>query len=880
MGDPLPILTDDQVSRGRPAGAIEEAGFGALETGRGPLPLKAMEVRGRIDGLLSRTEVAQTFVNALDEPLEATYIFPLPDRAAVTGFRMEVAGRVVVGNLRERAEARASYDRAIESGRRASIAEEDRPGVFSLRVGNLLPGEEATVRLTLAGPLPYLDGEVTFRFPLVVAPRYVPGVPLPGPSAGDGVAVDTDAVPDASRISPPVLLPGYPNPVRLALSVEIHAGPIPIEAIRSSLHAVRTVEADGTTRVEVHPGERLNRDFVLRFRLGSDAIRTVLSVHPDPDGDGRSGTFALTVVPPAGVESAPRPRAVAFVLDRSGSMEGWKMVAARRALARMVDALNDRDRFAVLAFDTMVERPPGLPEGLTPAGDRDRSRAVDYLRGVGARGGTEMAEPLELAAGLLAGPEAEGLDRVLVLITDGQVGNEDQVLRALGPKVEGVRLFALGIDRAVNEGFLRRLVGLADGTCDVVETEDRLELVMASIHRRIGSPVLTELGLDADGLAIEADSVVPSRTPDLFAGAPLLVLGRYQGKPRGNLRLRARGPDGAGWTETIAASVRTNPAIASAWARARLRDLEDRYVVATGERPRIEREIVATSLKHGVLCRFTAYVAVDPQVVNEGGLLHPIVQPVEEPEGWGGMSATQSYSMPPGFESRDRRRMMSSPGFASAPPAFGASGRSTTDFSPFMACDPERNRLVSAAPLDSQPPSPTPSMPLDSDQDRPTFAAPLDSRPPMPANIWESSSEESASLLGRLRDVLGRLVGRKSPSDLGGCRLLAESALKRLEKAAKRGPAARRAALRTSMRDLANLIEGLSTLAVPGYRVRPLVDLVADLTPILRAARPDASDVELAGTRLRRALKLFLAASETPAGPAPPPAGRPGAFWR
>src|SRR5205807_4544758 len=185
-----------------------ESGFGALATPRGCLPLKSLDVQARLDGLVARVALRQTFVNCCAEPLEATYVFPLPDRAAVTRFRLEVAGRVIEGELKERGAARKEYDQAIKAGHRAAITEEERPGVFTMRVGNLPPGEEATVRLSLTGPLPYGDGEATFFFPLVVAPRYIPGTPLPGPSVGGGVAPDTDAVPDASRITPPVLLPG------------------------------------------------------------------------------------------------------------------------------------------------------------------------------------------------------------------------------------------------------------------------------------------------------------------------------------------------------------------------------------------------------------------------------------------------------------------------------------------------------------------------------------------------------------------------------------------------------------------------------------------------------------------------------------------------
>ena len=186
-------------------------GIRALRTERGHLPLVSMDVNARIDGLLSRVTVQQAFVNSFDEPLEATYIFPLPDRAAVTGFRMEVGGRVIEGVLQERGRRARVRPRRSPKGKRAAIAEEDRPGVFNLRVGNLMPGERATVELSLCGVLPYAGGEVTFRFPLVVAPRYIPGTPLPGPPVGGGTAADTDAVPDASRITPPVLLAGFPT---------------------------------------------------------------------------------------------------------------------------------------------------------------------------------------------------------------------------------------------------------------------------------------------------------------------------------------------------------------------------------------------------------------------------------------------------------------------------------------------------------------------------------------------------------------------------------------------------------------------------------------------------------------------------------------------
>jgi Ca-activated chloride channel family protein len=651
--DILPVLRDEAESaRVQTESVGAEAGFGALrvemEGRRVALPLAALEVRTRLDGLVARTEVRQTYVNPYRDPVEATYLFPLPDRAAVTRFRLEVAGRVVDGELQERAAARQTYDQAIQAGHRAAIAEEERPGVFTLRVGNLPPGERAVVSLHLVGTLPVRiadpgsaepGGEVTFRFPLVVAPRYIPGHPLPGAPVGRGVSPDTDAVPDASRISPPVLLPGFPDPVRLSLAVEVSASLDP-HAFQSSLHTVVEERGPGGYRFLVQPGERLNRDFILRYRLGRGTLQSSLTLEPDHEGSG--GTFLLTLLPPAGPGGMVPARDIVFVLDRSGSTQGWKMVTARRAVARLVEALTDRDRFAVYAFDNRIETPPGS-EGLnlSRATDGQRYRAARFLDGLESRGGTVMAGPLQEAVRVLStreGNSGEGSRaRVLVLITDGQVGNEDQLLRVLGPQLQGVRIFTLGIDQAVNAAFLRRLADMSGGTCELIESESRLSEVMDHVQRQIGTPILTDLGLTGQGISLVPDSLVPGRLPDLFPGSPVLVSGRYQGGGKARLLVGGRlaASSGGNWSAEVEAWREDHQGASSLWARGRVRELEDRYVIGIGDRAALEREIVATSLRYGVLSRFTAYVAVDRSgVVNPGGWVHQVTQAVEQPEGW------------------------------------------------------------------------------------------------------------------------------------------------------------------------------------------------------------------------------------------------------
>ncbi|MFI0411899.1 VIT domain-containing protein [Actinomadura sp. 3N508] len=602
-----------------------EHGLGALTTDKGNLPLDSVDVHASINGLAAGIEVVQGFRNPYDTPLEATYVFPLPDRGAVTAMRMEAADRVIEGTLKERGQARQDYDTAIAAGQRAAIAEEDRPDVFTMRVGNILPSERVTIRLALDQPLPHeSSSSATFRFPLVVAPRYIPGTPLEGERAGPGVADDTDAVPDASRISPPVLLPGFPNPVRLAVTVDIDPAGLPLTQIRSALHVVAEEGDAGRTTVRLQPGERLDRDFILRLDFAAHESAALTLIR---DESGEEGTFRLTVLPSGATR--PSPRDVVLVLDRSGSMQGWKMVAARRAAARIVDTLRSEDRFAVLSFDTVIERPRDLGTGLVDGTDRNRFRAVEHLSALSARGGTEMLAPLDEGCRLLGDSVR---DRVLVLITDGQVGNEDQLLAHLEPRLSGVRVHAVGIDQAVNAGFLNRLAAIGQGRCELVESEDRLDEAMEHIHHRIAAPLATGLSLHPEGLEIIPGTVAPGRLGALFPDVPLVIAGRFRGAASGSLTVRGTASGGSAWEQRATGTVTKNPAATSIWARAHLRDLEDRYTARGPDD--LEQRIVDTSLRFGVLCRFTAFVAVDSRVVTDGDAPHQVVQPVETPRGW------------------------------------------------------------------------------------------------------------------------------------------------------------------------------------------------------------------------------------------------------
>ncbi len=603
------------------AADVPEAGLGALATARGNLPLQAVDARVRLTGMVGRTELTQRFHNPYDLPLEATYIFPLPARAAVTSMKLIAHGRTVTAELDERSAAQAEYQAAIGSGQRAAIAQEERPDVFTLQVGNILAGEQVSIVLTFVGPLAYEDDHATYRLPLVVAPRYLP--------AGE----DT---PETSRIVPPVILPGFPDPVALSIEVDIDPAGLPAPTVESSLHAVRQ---EGN-HLSIDPGERLDRDFILRLGYRtSDLPAGSLALSPD-------GAFRLTVLPPEGAD-LPRPRDVVLLLDRSGSMTGWKMVAARRAAARIVDSLTAADRFAVLAFDHDIERCDRLESGWSPADDRRRYAAVEFLSRLDARGGTELLAPLVEALAMVTDPHR---DRVVVLVTDGQVGNEDDILARVGRVGPGVRIHAVGIDRAVNAGFLGRLAAAGRGRAELVESEDVLDRAMVTIHRRIGSPAVTGLSWQAVGLDVVADSVTPAELPDLFPGVPLVLTGRYTGVPQLGARMRVAGRTrrDQDWRMEVAAVPVDDRALSALWARDRIRDLHDQRAALTGWRSaaedapvaeELEAEIIDTSLRFGVLSPCTAWVAIDERVVAGGTDRRRVTQPVELPSGWAGGGA-------------------------------------------------------------------------------------------------------------------------------------------------------------------------------------------------------------------------------------------------
>jgi len=632
--------------------------LGSLRAGQKSLPLQSVQLRARVVDRVAEVSLEETFANPLTEAVEAVYVFPLAGGCAVSRFEIQIGKRTVKASIEERAEARRQYDQALQQGKRAALLEQERDDVFTVQVGNLMPGEEIVARLTYSERLSFFeDGRTELRLPLVVAPRYVGGEELPREQAGHGIAPDSSTVPDASRISPPRLAPGFDPKIALGIEVELFGGAADLEC---SQHAIRSSQGPESAQIALsREREPLDRDFVLRWRLAGEQLQSQLFLH---------GEYAmLSLLPPSREGFLGAPRDVVFVLDRSGSMQGPKMASASRACALLLRTLAPRDRFAALCFDDVVEWMPG---GFVAADEGGIVQGESWLRGVFARGGTELDAAMREALARFTGA-GEGRACVVVLLTDGQVGDESSVLKRIQSELGGARVFTVGIDTAVNDGFLKRLAALGGGTSTLVEPGARLEAALQSIGREIGTPLITDLRVEG-GLSDPA----PARMPDLFAGRAASVFFRHRSGP---VTVSGCHADGTRWSEQLTPREAPLAAIDHLWARARIQDLEDEFRATQSEKAK--QEIISLSVKHTVLTRFTAFVAVDDEVANKSGARRTVVQPVAMPAEWEPASTTMTAG---------RMIPMASAGGAPMPPrAMAVMGAPLRSMKKMLARPPE-----------------------------------------------------------------------------------------------------------------------------------------------------------------------------------------------
>jgi len=591
------------------------------------IPLVHTDVVLDVRGLVAAATVTQQYANSTSQPVEAIYVFPLPHDSAVYDMEIRIGERVIHSVIKERAEAKRVYEQAKSEGHRAALVEEERPNIFTMSVANVMPGDHIDVRLRYVQPLPWEDGHMRIVFPMVVGPRYIPGSVGVGHS-GTGWSKDTDDVPDASRITPPIRHPANRNGHDITLAVNLDPG-FKVASLKSVSHTIVTREqSDGSQRVELSAEKTIpNKDFVLEVeQAASKAPQTSLFLSPADKGEAH---FMLAAFPPTVQPTGRVPVEMLYVIDISGSMEGTSINQARRALLQALDRLAPTDRFGILWFNNSFGEFSAEPLQATTENLAAGRRYVSQLQ---AGGGTEMRPAL---VHVMTKPTTRGYVRNIVLLTDGDLGNEEQIFKALHEQLGDARLFTIGIGSAPNIFLATKMAQYGRGTFTHIADVSEVEQQMSRLFNTIEAPVLTDVKLTFEG--VEVTDVYPQRAPDLFLRQPSLVFGRITKGSSGQVRLKgsANGQDYENKISFDISKASFHPGISTLWARQRVEELMDGWRRADEkDRAEIRSTIVAHAVRYKLVTRFTSLVAVEDIVVNPGGQSDKAAVPTELPAGW------------------------------------------------------------------------------------------------------------------------------------------------------------------------------------------------------------------------------------------------------
>ena len=580
-----------------------------------PFLLRTTDVRTTISGSIAHVEVTQGWENPNDRPVDGLYIFPLPENAAINDMRLRIGERLVNGEMRRREEARAIYERARSAGRVAGLLDQERPNIFAQRVANIMPGMAIEVILAFDHPVPCDDGACEYVFPTVVGPRFVPATQL-----------------DPGDVNPEVVPPGQSTGQRLTMQIDLDAG-VALHDVRSASHRV-TIARDGETRATVAlagaESAVLNRDLRLQWRVGADAPEFGLLSWRDATNEDTHGVFSLILQPPAGDalylrdEDAPG-RELVFVLDCSGSMSGVPIEAAKGVVRKALAAVRPQDTFQIIRFSESASGLGAVPLTPTP---HNLTRALAHLESLRGSGGTRMIEGIRAA---LATPADPNRLRIVAFLTDGYIGNETEILAEVRRLRGDARLFSFGIGSSVNRYLLAGLAEEGRGEAAFLAPRESPDAMVDRFVRRIATPVLTDIRLIWEDL--EVTDLEPAAIPDLFAGQPLLLQGRYTKPGTGLLTIEGRRgglPVTLRRVVTLDDTATDHEALARLWARARIHRLSRE--LHGGVRHDLQETIVSLGLQFRLLTAYTSLVAVDSIVSNTSGTAAPVDVPVELPE--------------------------------------------------------------------------------------------------------------------------------------------------------------------------------------------------------------------------------------------------------
>jgi Ca-activated chloride channel homolog len=585
-----------------------------------PVPLKHTDVKASVIGYIASVDVQQQYQNPFSEKIEAVYVFPLPQNAAVNEFIMTVGERRIRGIIRERHEAEQIYQQAKSQGYVASLLTQERPNVFTQAVANIEPGKRIDIDIRYFNTLAYVDGSYEFVFPMVVGPRFNP----PGYTDGIGAVPRGNLNGSGQRTNVPYLARDERSGHDIALTVDIDAG-VPIENIESRNHKIATQALSPTkTRVTLDPADHIpNRDFVLRYQIAGNAVKPALIAQRESSG----GYFTLMLFPPQLLRDLPRqPLEFVFTIDVSGSQSGRPLEQEKAATRYALTHMGPDDTFQVIRFGNTAQKLFPSPQPMTAASVRT---ALQWVDGFDANEGTMLIDGVHAS---LLFPHDPSRTRYVAFMTDGFIGNDTEAIAEVHKCLGPARLFSFGVGQSTNRYLLDGLARMGRGACAYLGLNDDANTVMAQYFERISHPALSDIAIDWGDAKVH--DVFPEQVPDLYVGRPVILTGRFDGELPKSILLRAKV---AGREQRIEVPVQQESAdigpkaLPGVWARMKIADLAERAAYEGGiDLPSQIRQI---AMEYNLMSAYTAFVAVDSKTRAAGDHGVTVGVPVPVPEG-------------------------------------------------------------------------------------------------------------------------------------------------------------------------------------------------------------------------------------------------------
>lgn len=576
------------------------------------LPLKDTRVEIAVSGVIADVKVVQTYRNEGSRPINATYMFPASTRAAVYGMRMRIGDDLIVAMIKEREKARTEFEEAKKEGKSASLLEQERPNVFSMNLANLMPNEQVEIELRYTELLVPTDGIYEVVYPTVVGPRYASSNDRSGTKQNGWVKIP--------------YFRQRENPASsLNITTKIAAG-VPIQELTCTSHQIAPQWFNpGFAQLTLAEADAFqgNRDFVLRYRLAGEQITSGLLLFQGQ----HENYFLYMAQPPQRVASEEiPPREYIFVVDISGSMNGFPLDVSKQLLRDLIGQLRPTDLFNVVLFagDSSV-----LSAQSVQANQTNIDNAIRLIEQQRGGGGTELLSAVKQAMSI---PQPSGVSRSVLLVTDGYISGEQGVFDYIRENLNNCNVFAFGIGTGVNRYLLEGVARAGMGEPFIVMSEQEAPGVAAKFREYVQTPVLTDIQLRAVGFDVY--DVHPTHFPDLMAQRPVILFGKWRGSVGGYFELTGKSGRGdfvSRFDVAAAQPDETNRALTYLWARSRIAELSD-YGASDLADDRV-KEITQLGLKYSLLTQYTSFIAVRQRVTNAQGGAENVDQPLPLPVG-------------------------------------------------------------------------------------------------------------------------------------------------------------------------------------------------------------------------------------------------------